>query len=289
MADERRGPENRPENRWETIGQLWKDNRWLYGLAGFLLGLVFFPALIRLDNNAAELLGDFVPEAVGITFTVGVLNRLADRRVRLEMKRDLIFRMGSSRSDVAVHAVEDLTRHGWLIDGSLKGANLMRAELQEARMIEANLRGANLMSANLQRAILVKANLQGVRLMEANLQEAHLEYANLQGADLMGAILQEARMTAINLQETILLFANLQGGYLVEANLQGADLRFANLQGANVADATFDEQTVLPDAEWNSTTDIYTGHWTPDTDMRRFTDPEHPDFWQPEWAKDTGD
>ncbi len=25
---------------------------------------------------------------------------------------------------------------------------------------------------------------------------------------------------------------------------------------------------------------------TPETDMSRYTDPEHPDFWQPDWAKE---
>lgn len=26
--------------------------------------------------------------------------------------------------------------------------------------------------------------------------------------------------------------------------------------------------------------------WTPDTDMTRYTDANHPDFWQPDWAND---
>lgn len=29
--------------------------------------------------------------------------------------------------------------------------------------------------------------------------------------------------------------------------------------------------------------------WTPDTDMTRYTDANHPDFWQPDWAKDATD
>jgi hypothetical protein len=58
----------------------------------------------------------------------------------------------------------------------------------------------------------------------------------------------------------------------------------ANLLNANLTDAKFDETTVLPDAVWEyvTQTDInITGYWTPDTDMSRFTDPEHPDFWDP--------
>lgn len=42
----------------------------------------------------------------------------------------------------------------------------------------------------------------------------------------------------------------------------------ANLQGANLLAAWFDEDTVLPDGT----------KWVPDTDMERFTDPDHPDF-----------
>jgi len=31
---------------------------------------------------------------------------------------------------------------------------------------------------------------------------------------------------------------------------------------------------------------IFDKYWTPDTDMSRYTDPEHTDFWQPDWVKD---
>jgi hypothetical protein len=31
---------------------------------------------------------------------------------------------------------------------------------------------------------------------------------------------------------------------------------------------------------------VYDKYWTSDTDMSRYTDPNHPDFWQPDWAKE---
>ena len=70
-----------------------------------------------------------------------------------------------------------------------------------------------------------------------------------------------------SLQGAILSGANLEGAYLVMANLQGAVLIGANLQGAK-----FDDNTTLPDDT----------RWTRDTDMARFTDPEHPDLWRPD-------
>jgi hypothetical protein len=64
--------------------------------------------------------------------------------------------------------------------------------------------------------------------------------------------------------------SNLQGADLTLTNLQGADLRRTNLQGADLEVAQFDENTILPDMT----------KWTPDTDMKRFTDPKHPQFWR---------
>ena len=51
---------------------------------------------------------------------------------------------------------------------------------------------------------------------------------------------------------------------------------------------TFDERTVLPDAEHTgydaNYNRVYDKYWTPDTDMTRYTDPNHVDYWQPEWS-----
>ena len=63
---------------------------------------------------------------------------------------------------------------------------------------------------------------------------------------------------------------SLQGAHLSEAILQEANLWGANLRGANLFEAKFDENTMLPDFTW----------WSPDTDLTRFTDPKHPDFWR---------
>ena len=61
-----------------------------------------------------------------------VIGRREEREAKLEAekqqleakKADLIAQMGSQVQDVAIAAVEELRRHGWLTDGSLRGANL---------------------------------------------------------------------------------------------------------------------------------------------------------------------
>ncbi|MCI0708858.1 MAG: pentapeptide repeat-containing protein [Chloroflexi bacterium] len=61
------------------------------------------------------------------------------------------------------------------------------------------------------------------------------------------------------------------GAHFIEPNFCGALLLNANFRNAILERATFDEHTTLPDGS----------NWTPDTDMNRFTDPDHPFFWEP--------
>ena len=80
--------------------------------------------------------------------------------------------------------------------------------------------------------------------------------ANLSGADLSGANLSKADLSEANLRR-----AYLNGTYLAAAYLNGANLRHAK----------FNEYTTLPDDT----------KWSSNTDMARFTDPDHPEFWRP--------
>ena len=82
------------------------------------------------------------------------------------------------------------------------------------------------------------------------MQQAHLRKANLKGANL--------------------LFADLRLVDLKEANLQQVDLREAKLQQANLEGAEWDEKTIMPDGT----------QWTSNSDLRRFTNPNHPRFWR---------
>ena len=61
------------------------------------------------------------------------------------------------------------------------------------------------------------------------------------------------------------------GAHFVEPDFRGAMLLNADFCNAVLVQPTFDEHTTLPDGS----------NWTPDTDIERFTDPNHPFFWQP--------
>lgn len=136
-------------------------------------------------------------------------------------------RIRSRVNAVAIEAVDQLRREGWLFDGSLRGAYLSGA----------NLEGADLQDANLQNTLLIAANLENAHLLNTNLRGAHLGRANLRSA-----------------------------------NLLGTNLFDANLEDTTLGGATLDTHTMLPDGTY----------WKPDTDLKRFTDPSHPDAWQPQ-------
>lgn len=233
-------------------------------LGAFALGLTIGSARVNnlLTGDAspvwwASWLQNFSTELFGAFLTFLLIEVLVEGRRARESEttqaglrlQQLVIQMRSQDNSLALQAVEELRSHNWLQDGSLHEANLRGA----------NLQSVDLSGADLQEATLGRANLLGARLLAANLEAADLWATNLQGANLGWA----------NLQGASLFEANLHEADVSSALLQGADLRGANLQGAVLSRAGFDGTTILPDGI----------HWTPDTDMARFTDPNHPHFW----------
>jgi uncharacterized protein YjbI with pentapeptide repeats len=95
------------------------------------------------------------------------------------------------------------------------------------------------------------------------------------------ADLQRSRFNGSDLQKASFWQANLQGCDLRHAKLQGAVLTGANLQGTDLTNAEFDHKTQLPDHNPGVNDSFY----QPDTDMARFTDSNHPNFWRSDWSK----
>jgi uncharacterized protein YjbI with pentapeptide repeats len=224
-------------------------------------------------------------------FALDALRQLFDEgwwKEALDYHRDKYKQINLSNvqwKNVNLHSVDDL-QGADLEAANLQGANLYKAKLQGADLYQANLQDTNLWAANLQGANLYQANLQGANLTRANLEGAYLGDANLKGANLYKANLQGADLFKANLQGANLIAAKLQDADLGYANLQGADLRSANLKGAKLDDASYDEKTVLPDAKYigidDDGKDIFDKYYIAgETDMRRYTDPEHPHFWDP--------
>lgn len=267
-------------------------------LIGIAIGAVLFTGIRPLINDESGYTANLYTDLLSIGVTVFILDLLARRREEASQLQELQARLlreaRSISNEIAKNAIHELRERGWLTseESLLIGADLSSANLAGADLMNANLRGAHLRLTNLQNADLHDANLQGTFLSNANLQKADLIHTNLRGAqlrlanlqganlelaNLAGAKLHDSNLQAASLRETILRGANLEEANLHRAFLRGADLRGAKLIGVNLQNATFShvifsEKTILPDGS----------NWTEDSDLTRFTNPDHPDFWHPE-------
>lgn len=309
-------PTNSFEKRWQQITSLWQDERATYELLGgtalVLIGLWFGVNVFggSPDNDLGYWTNVFT-EMLGVLVTIFVVNWFAARRDLNNRKKDLMAQIHSRSEVIAVGAVEELMRNGWFHlvqnkknknslqnvqweSADLRHINLSDAAMQKANLNKANLykiilTGANLHKAQLKSAILYEAKLQSTNLSHSVMQTTKLKLAQLQNANISSANLHDADLAGANLQSANLSNCNLQSADFGAANLKGAILRNANLKKAKFNDCQFDEKTVLPndirisDDDGNMILEVR--YWTPDTDMTRYTNPEHPDFWQPMWAK----
>ncbi|MEM6529342.1 MAG: pentapeptide repeat-containing protein, partial [Chloroflexota bacterium] len=90
-----------------------------------------------------------------------------------------------------------------------------------------------------------------------------------------------------NLSGAELRDVNLQSSRLIRVNLSQANLAGVNLADAELIGVILDTTTVLPDSMIINKSIIkprYDKYWTPDVDMSRYIDRNHPDFWQPAWS-----
>jgi uncharacterized protein YjbI with pentapeptide repeats len=278
-------------NKLWNIYTRYTDYFGIFGAVVFVLIGIGIGAWLFRDGYATNL----YTEAISVVVTITVLDRMNDRRSReraTEMLKKRLFREAKGQSnEMAKAAIDWIRDEKWLtIEDEvalLKGKNLEIANLEEANLLSANLQHTNLRQANLQRAILTQANLQQATLAEANLREANLLFANLQQASLAEANLQEADLSGANLNQANLRKANLRDANLCLTNLTESILAEANLCGVSIEGTKFDSLTVLPDAKDMGVDEhIYDKFWTPNTDMNRYTNPEHPDFWQPDWVNE---
>lgn len=199
--------------------------------------------------NFSELVEEFYAnvssELGSVAITVLIIDSLYQRRQLEQEKQRLIRQMSSTENGLALQAVEELRALGSIKDGSLVFADLEEANLENARLGRADMRQA--------------------RMDFSNLSEAKLYFANLEKADMSG----------VNLQKAVLSGANLREVDLVAADLRGALLSEADLTDAKLTNTRFDLETLLPDGK----------RWSTTTDLGRFTDPQHSDYWRSSLAE----
>lgn len=130
------------------------------------------------------------------------------------------------------------------VEANLRMADMSRADLRDARLTgcflsgaelnEVNLVGANLVEASLIGASLIGADLSRADLSGADLTGANLQCAELVGAYLVGTFLNETDLTGANLSTAYVRMAQMAGANLSGAMLEGVDLSYTDLSGVRL-------------------------------------------------------
>jgi hypothetical protein len=136
---------------------------------GIVIGLLVFSFINYVVQDSSGFLQNLVPEAVGMIFTVIILDNLNKVREERSMIQQLVRRVHSRYNATALAAIEELRVLGKLQDGTLRKKELRGSNWQDANLYEANLEGCDLINANLFKADFVKANLKGVSVTEEQL------------------------------------------------------------------------------------------------------------------------
>lgn len=126
------------------------------------------------------------------------------------------------------------------------GADLVRVNLEKARLADADFSGAEFGYSVLRHANLDNAKFHGAQLAASDLTDVNsYAYDHGQGspASFQGAFMGGAVLTHADLRGADLRRVNLGGATIVDAYLPGADLRGANLLNADLTN------TVLSDAK----------------------------------------
>lgn len=183
--------ENNSPKRWERFVDWWDVRRVAVLLLGFAL-LIGTVGYLNQQNKIpvhlpvfADFYANITTDLLSIALTVLVIDSLNERRATKKEKQNLILQMSSPTNSIALEAVRILRMQGWLTDGTLHGANLLRANLQKAYLEKADLQGVSFYKADLRDAYLQGSNLRGVRKLEDR-QIAQVKY-------LRGAMMQDGK------------------------------------------------------------------------------------------------
>jgi hypothetical protein len=150
---------------------------WLVLLVGIFIGLLLPQLIVQLQGNViGEFLANLVPEAVGIAFTVAILDRLNQSRQERQTIEQLVRRAHSRHNHTALAAIEELRIMGALQDGALIGMELRGSNWRDANLYQADLRNVDLRNADLFEADLVEANLTGAIVSDEQLASCDIMY-----------------------------------------------------------------------------------------------------------------
>lgn len=147
----------------------------IIGVRGFFY---LYPEGFSLRKVSSDFYANVSTELISIAITVLIIDVINQQRSKQEELSDLKWQMSRKDNVLALEAVRRLRGKKWLIDGSLKGVDLSRANLSNAKLFRADLEGANFERTKLNNAFLKQANLRNANITIEQLATV----GNLEGA-----------------------------------------------------------------------------------------------------------
>jgi uncharacterized protein YjbI with pentapeptide repeats len=157
-------------------------------------------------------------------------------------------------------------------------------QLQKHDLTGLNVHGVDFSSSGLDYAAFVLFNLANADFGNCIFQQADFSVAVLREASFSRAILEGANLSQTDCEGTDFSFANLRAANISDAHAEKADFTGANLSAASLA-GSFLVEAIFEGTEFNHRTILPNGTtWGDDTNLSRYTDPNHPEFWiDPGW------
>lgn len=156
--------------RFSKLVERRSGNELVYLAIGILVGVVLFPLIGLVSADFQSFLYDLAPEAVGIVFTVLVLNRFDQIREDRQTYERLVREMHSRYNQFALQAIEELRVLGWLSDGRLHGHDLRGSDWRDANLYQASLKNCDLQRVQFDKADLYEADLTGAKVSPEQLR-----------------------------------------------------------------------------------------------------------------------
>lgn len=114
-------------------------------------------------------------DLLSIAITVLIIDGLNQQRLDEKEKSSILLELGSRNNSTALDALQIVRTRGWHSDGSMKGINLYRANLEKGFLNNAILSNVNFDQANLKDAYLSYVDLTDAKNLE-NAQLAQAKY-----------------------------------------------------------------------------------------------------------------
>ena len=214
-----------PENRWEIIKQIWRDenNRWLYALTGFILGCLFFP-FILVEN---DILASLFPEALGIFFTVLVIDTIYHHRAEAQEIKRLVRQLKSEHNFIALNALEEL------------GDRVSKGHVSGQAFIGSDLRNAPILNADFRKSLFLYTQFMGVKISGSVFVETTFEMSPLQNSKISNSIFDGSQLNGLRIQNSSFDNVSLKSCSLRNSDFTNTSLHHVDLQNSDIQSASF--------------------------------------------------